>query len=152
MDTPEPRVQAPRAPVRTVLFDESLQLLARAVQQFHTYPPASPMCGQAVEACQRAIAALPRDQIAFRVAPRDLIVDEVPTGRGSVVEIELARRLHTAWIAQVSIERDVSIRELTHFCCDLIACSGRTDGWADLCRPFARARGERHRPMPVAAP
>jgi hypothetical protein len=83
------------------------------------------MCGSAVEACQRAIAALPRDQVAFRVSPRDLIVEEVPVGRGTAIEIELARRLHAASIAQVTIDQDVSIRELTHFCCDLIECSGR---------------------------
>jgi hypothetical protein len=83
------------------------------------------MCGAAVEACQRAIAALPGDQVTFRVAPCDLIVEEAPVGRGTIVETEIARRLHAASIAQVTIEQDVSIRELTHFCCDLIACSTR---------------------------
>ncbi|HXW04999.1 MAG TPA: hypothetical protein VD833_07200 [Vicinamibacterales bacterium] len=114
-----------RAQARTTPLDEPLQLLARAVQQFHTYPPSSPICASAVEACQRAIATLPRDQFSFRVSPTDLIVDETPTGRGTIVEVELARRLHAASIAQVAIEQDVSLRELTHFCCDLIATSCR---------------------------
>jgi hypothetical protein len=107
------------------VLEEPLLLLARAVQQFHTYPPTSPMCLSAVETCQRAIASLPGDQLTFRVAPRELIVEEAPLGTGTIVETEIARRLHAAAIAQVAIEQDVSVRELTHFCCDLIACSTR---------------------------
>ena len=51
----------------------------RAVQQFHTYPPTSQMCLNAVEAWQRALVE-PRSGASssiFRVMPRELIVDEV---------------------------------------------------------------------------
>ncbi|HSC28883.1 MAG TPA: hypothetical protein VLD67_16525 [Vicinamibacterales bacterium] len=106
--------------------------MARAVQQFHTYPPTSPLCRSAVEACQRALASLARDQIAFRVAPDELIVDEAPVGRGTLVEIELARRLHAAAVAQGSIEQAASVRELTHFCSDLIACTQRASNRGGL--------------------
>jgi hypothetical protein len=106
---------------------EFLQLLGRAVQQYHTYPPTSPMCRNAVEACQRGLVQLRRDQLLCRVSPTDLIVDEAPLGRGSIVEHELARRLHAAAIAQVAIDPSVSVRELAHFCNDLLACSTRTD-------------------------
>lgn len=106
--------------------DEVLHLLARAVQQFHTYPPGSQMCAAAVDACQRALAALAmRDQIAARVAPRELIVDEAGVGAGTVIEQELARRLHAAGIAQITIERDASVRELARFCFDLVQCDSR---------------------------
>jgi len=101
--------------------DDLLALLARAVQQLHTYPPASPMCVAAIEACQRALAALEgRDGLAFRVTPSDLIVDERPTGRGTAVEQELARRLHAASVAEVTIDRAVSARELTRLCQELL--------------------------------
>jgi hypothetical protein len=106
---------------------EFLQLLGRAVQQYHTYPPTSPMCRNAVEACQRALVQLHRDQVVCRVSPTDLIVDEAPLGKGGIVEHELARRLHSAAIAQVAIDPSVSVRELAHFCNDLLACSTRTD-------------------------
>lgn len=106
--------------------DEFLHLLARAVQQFHTYPPGSQMCLSAIETCQRALVTLEsREQVNFRVMPRELIVDEVGVGLGTVIEQELARRLHSASIAQVSIERATSGRELARFCFDLVQCDSR---------------------------
>ncbi len=113
--------------------EEFLQALARAVQQFHTYPAASSMCQNAIETCARALVVLEnQDQVHLRVAPRDLIVDDTPVGRGTIVEQELARRLHAARVAEVTIERSVTPRELSRFCLDLIQCSGRAAGAADL--------------------
>ena len=110
-----------------VAIEDLLHLLGRAVQQFHTYPPTSQMCVAAVEACQRALVSLElREQLTFRVTPRDLIVDEVPIGAGSIIEHELARRLHAASIAHVVIERDASARELSRFCFDLVQCDTRS--------------------------
>ena len=66
-----------------------------------------------IDACQRALVALDgREQLVFRVMPREVIVDEVGVGSGTIVEQELARRLHAASIAQVTIERSASGREL----------------------------------------
>ena len=109
--------------------EELLLLLARAVQQIHTYPPTSPLCISAIESCQRALAALEnRDGLAFRVAPGEVIVDEVPTGRGTQVEQEVARRLHRASVAAVTIDRAVSMRELFRFVADLVRCGDRRAG------------------------
>jgi hypothetical protein len=117
---------APQRAGDAAAIDEFLHLLGRAVQQFHTYPPASQMCVSAIEACQRSLVTLEaRDEVAFRVMPRDLIVDEVPVGAGTVIEQELARRLHSAAIAQVAIERGASARELARFCLDLVQCDSR---------------------------
>jgi hypothetical protein len=113
-------------PIDSAAVDEFLHLLARAVQQFHTYPPASQMCLSAVDACQRALVTLEgREQVVFRVMPRELIVDEVGIGGGTVIEQELARRLHAASIAQVTIERAASTRELGRFCFDLAQADTR---------------------------
>ncbi len=107
--------------------DEFLQLLARGVQQFHTYPAGSPICQQTVESCLRALVSLEsRDQVTFRITPHELIVDEEPTGRGTLIEFELARRLHAAFIAQVTVERVASARELSRFCAALIRCGDRS--------------------------
>ena len=107
-------------------IEDLLHLLGRAVQQFHTYPPTSQMCTNAVDACQRALVGLEgREQLSFRVMPRELIVDDLPMGAGSIVEYELARRLHSASIAQVTIERTASTRELGRFCFDLGQCDSR---------------------------
>ncbi len=106
--------------------EECLQLLARAVQQLHTYPVTSPLCQSAIEAAHRAFAALEgRDHLDVRVGPHDLTLDETPVGRGTIVETELARRLHGTGIAQVTVERAASARELMRFCIDLIACGDR---------------------------
>jgi HEAT repeats len=126
---PASRAQTPRSvprPADSSSVDEFLHLLARAIQQFHTYPPTSQMCVNAIDACQRALVTLDgREQIVFRVMPRELIVDENPMGAGTVVEQELARRLHSAAIAQVTIERAASSRELARFCFDLLQCDLR---------------------------
>lgn len=112
-------------PFESGAIPEVLQLLARAVQQFHTYPSTSPLCRTAIEACQRALSQVGREQLTFRVEPLDLIADEIAIGRGTLIELELAKRLHAAAIAQVTIEQTVSLRELAHFAVDLIACSQR---------------------------
>jgi len=66
-----------------------------------------------------------REQIVFRVMPREVIVDEIGVGAGTIVEQEIARRLHSASVAQVTIERAASARELGRFCFDLIQCDTR---------------------------
>jgi hypothetical protein len=113
--------------------EDLLQLLARAMQQFHTYPPASPLCQNAVEACQRSLAlSADREHVAFRVNPHELIVDGNPRGRGTIIEMELARRLHAASIAEVTIQRAATGRELSHFCLDLLRCGERGQRRLDL--------------------
>ncbi len=106
--------------------EDLLGLLARAIQQLHTYPSSSPLCVSAIDACQRALASLDaRDQVTIRVTPLELIVDDVATGRGTQVEHELARRLHKASVAAVTFERAASARELGRFCEDLLRCGER---------------------------
>jgi hypothetical protein len=146
---------ATRAALRSVdaaAVPEFLQLLARAVQQFHTYPPTSPLCRSAIEACQRALVQVRRDQLTFRVAPHDLIADEVSIGSGTIVENEVVRRLYTAGIAQVTIDQAVSIRELTHFAVDLIACSSRERADAGLIEVLAEHGVDRIALRPACRP
>ena len=98
-----------------------LKLLARAIRQFHTYPATSPICIEAVTACQDALSAVPlRDRLSFRVTPHDLMVDEAPIGAGSVIEHELTRRLFKARVATLDIDRAATPRDLSRFCIDLV--------------------------------
>ena len=106
--------------------EELLGLLARAIQQLHTYPSTSPLCVSAIEACQRALASLEsRDPLIFRVTPSELLVDDIPTGRGTQVGHELARRLHKASVSAVTIDRAATPREIGRFCEDLVRCGER---------------------------
>lgn len=99
---------------------ECLTLLARAVRQFHTYPDTSPLCLEAMVACQKALVGLhAREHLAFRVMPNHLVVDEIALGAGTVVASELAHRLHRAHVASVEIARAIRTRDLTRFCKDL---------------------------------
>jgi hypothetical protein len=99
----------------------ALQLLARAIRQFHTYPSTSPMCVDAVMACHDALKSLPhRDRVASRVAPHDLIVDETHIGAGTVVEQELTKRLFKLRVASLEIECHATPRDLSRFCIDLV--------------------------------
>ena len=129
------RIAAVRPQVRPAdwkAVEELLGLIARSIQQLHTYPSTSPLCISAIEACQRALAALDRDQLTFRVTPSELVVDDLPTGHGTQVGLELARRLHKASIASVTLERGATARELGRFCEDLLRCGERTDGGLTL--------------------
>ena len=47
--------------------EEFLNLLARAVRQFHTYPSTSPLCSDAIAACHKVYATLERrDRLVLR--------------------------------------------------------------------------------------
>jgi hypothetical protein len=105
--------------------EELLGLFARAIQQLHTYPSTSPLCVSAIESCQRALAGLAREQLTFRVTPSELLVDDAPIGKGNQIGLELARRLHKASVASVTIERSASAREIARFCEDLVRCTER---------------------------
>lgn len=102
---------------------EFLQLLARAVRQFHTYPPTSPLCIDAIAACRNALLMLQtRDRVAFRVTPHELIVDDAGVGAGTVIEHELVRRLHRVRVASVEVDRAASVRDLSRFAEDVSHC------------------------------
>src|SRR5262245_5832319 len=106
-----------------------LRLLARATRQFHTYPAASPMCIDAVMACHEALKAVPhRDRISARVTPRDLVIDEITIGAGSVIEQELTRRLFRLRVASIDIDREATPRHLTRFCVDLVESDDHDSG------------------------
>jgi hypothetical protein len=99
----------------------ALQLLARAIRQFHTYPATSPLCVDAVMACHDGLKSIPhRDRVASRVTPHDLILDEVQVGSGTVVEHELTRRLFKLRVASIEIDCAASPRDLSRFCIDLV--------------------------------
>ena len=103
-------------------IEQALQLLARAVRQFHTYPATSPLCTDAVAVCHKALVSLEgRDQIALRVTMHDLLVDEVGVGAGTIIEHELVRRLHRAGVAALTIDHAASPRDLSRFCGDLVS-------------------------------
>ena len=109
-------------------IEEFLQLLARAVRQFHTYPATSPLCTDAIAACRKALAGLDRgDRLALRVTPRELIVDDTGLGAGTIVEHELVRRLHRARVAGLDIDRAASPRDLSRLCTDVIRCDDHRD-------------------------
>jgi hypothetical protein len=88
------------------------------------------MCVDAVAACLDALVRLDdRDHLHARVNPSALIVDEAPVGgAGTMVEQELARRLHRAGVAAVAIDRAATRRDLTRFCCDLLAVDSLARG------------------------
>ena len=96
-------------PARHAAVVDFLQLLGRAARQFHTYPAASPLCTDAIDACHRAFMTLGLDQpLVFRVAPRELLLDDDAVGRGTIIEQELSRPLHRARVAALEIDRAVA--------------------------------------------
>ena len=101
--------------------EQFLQLLARATLQCHTYPLDSPLCTEAVAACHTALSSLEsREPLTVRVAPRELVVDEIGVGAGTLIENELTRRLRRARVQGLDISRAATPRHLLRFCADLI--------------------------------
>jgi len=101
-------------------IERTLSLLARAVRQFHTYPPTSPLCVDAVMACHEALQTIGRDRLAVRVTQTAVIVDDISFGAGSVIEHELTRRLYRQKVASVEIDTAATPRDITRFCIDLV--------------------------------
>ena len=102
-----------------------LQLLARASHQFHTYPPTSPLCTDAIAACHAAFMALELEEpMTLRIGKRELLVQDEAIGRGTVVEQQLWRPLHRARVASVEIKPDVTLRDWSQFC-PIVAASVR---------------------------
>ena len=98
-----------------------LQLLARAARQFHTYPAASPLAREAVDACQRAFDAIaPGPAIAGRITPSALIVGDTEIGCGTIIETALARPLHRARVASIEFDRAATRRDWSQFCGALV--------------------------------
>ncbi len=120
-------------PARHAAVVDFLQLLGRAARQFHTYPAASPLCTDAIDACHRAFMTLGLDQpLVFRVAPRELLLDDDAVGRGTIIEQELSRPLHRARVASLEIDRAVSIRDWSQFCGILTASARASRSKATL--------------------
>src|SRR5207237_4191622 len=102
---------------------EFLQLLSRAIRQFHTYPPTSPLCVDAIAACRACLVSLEtRDRVVCRVTPRELVVDDAGVGAGTIIEHEIVRRLHRIRVASIEVDRDASVRDLSRFCEDVSRC------------------------------
>ena len=122
--TGQAAVEAPVSrPADFPAVEEFLQLLARAVRQFHTYPATSPLCTDAISACHKVLASLDgRDRLACRVTPRELIVDDIGIGAGTIVEHEIVRRLHRSHVAALDIDRSASPRDLSRFSTDVLRC------------------------------
>jgi hypothetical protein len=98
-----------------------LSLWARATRQFHTYPPTSPLCLDAIAACHKVFATMDRrDRLVLRVTPGEFIVDEFGVGSKTIVEQELVARLHRAHVASLEIDRRATVRDFARFCSDLV--------------------------------
>jgi hypothetical protein len=101
--------------------ESALQLLARAVRQFHTYPATSPLCIDAVMACHEALKSIHnRDRVTCRVTPQELIVEDSHIGAGTVIEHEVTRRLFKLRVASLELECGATPRDLSRFCIDLV--------------------------------
>jgi hypothetical protein len=106
-----------------------VQLLARAVHQFHIYPPTSPLCLDVITACHKALAAVTiDDKFTFRVTPGELFVGELALATTATVSSELIRKLHRAHVAEVTFDRGTPVRDLSRFCIDVSLIQGASPG------------------------
>jgi hypothetical protein len=76
------------------------------------------------------------ERLLFVVEPRDLRAGEARIGANTVIEFEIARRLHAARVSTIEIDRAASIRDLSRFCED-VACYRVVDGTPTLAEILA---------------
>ena len=113
---------------RLEAIDTFLTLLAKAVRQLHAYPVTSPVCVDAVNACRAHLAAVDGpDDISLTITPDALLVHEHAVGDGAFVRQELIRRLRRARVADLTILRECTARDLTRFCVNLLRCTESAD-------------------------
>jgi hypothetical protein len=113
---------------RLEAIDAFLNLLAKAVRQLHAYPVTSPVCVDAVNACRAHLAAIDGpDEISLTITPDALQVHEHAVGDHMFVRQELSRRLRRARIADLTVHRECTARDLTRFCVNLLRCSESAD-------------------------
>ncbi len=135
-----------------VIANEFAQRLAKAIRQFRTYPATNPRCADAVAACHRSLVkAGERERLQFRVRPRELLVGDTAIGAGTVVEHELARRLHRARVASLLVDSAASPRDVSRFCCELIALDG-SDGAATFAEVLTERGIDRIVPLMARPP
>jgi hypothetical protein len=105
-----------------------LLLLAKAVRQLHAYPVTSPVCVDAVNACRHHLASIDGpDEISLTITPDLLQVHDHAVGDSAFIRQELTRRLRRARVADLSVHRECTARDLTRFCVNLLRCSESAD-------------------------
>ena len=115
-----PRPEAP-APAGLAGVDLFVTAIARAIQRHQAYPADSPLCAEAVTSCLRALTGLTdRETISLRVQSGRLLADDEPVQTSQLVAADLARRFRRSGVAAVTFERDVTAREITRFCRELL--------------------------------
>lgn len=98
-----------------------LLLLAKAVRQLHAYPVTSQVCADAVQACLAHLVAIDGpDEIPLAVSPDALLLHEHALGETPFIRHELTRRLRRARVAEVTVHREATTRDLTRFCVNVI--------------------------------
>ena len=109
-------------------IDTFLTLLAKAMRQLHAYPVTSPVCVDAVNACRIHLASIDGpDEISLTITPDVLQVHEHAVGDAAFVRQELTRRLRRARVADLTVQRDCTARDLTRFCVNVLRCSESAD-------------------------
>ena len=99
-------------------------LLAKAVRQLHAYPVSSQVSVDAVNASRAHLASIDGpDETTLTVSPDAILLHDHPLGDAIFVRQELARRLRRARVAEITIHRDCTTRDLTRFCINLLRCS-----------------------------
>lgn len=105
-------------------IDAFLLLLAKAVRQVHAYPLTSQVCVEAIQACRSHLVAMDGfDHVALVITPETLVAHNRPVGDVVFVGQELVRRLRRARVADLTIHREATARDLTRFCTHLVRCS-----------------------------
>jgi len=120
---PAARPTRPEAPAPAGLagVDLFVTAIARAIQRHQAYPADSPLCAEAVTSCLRALTGLTdRETICLRVQGGRLLADDEPVQTSQLVAADLARRFRRSGVAAVTFERDVTAREITRFCRELL--------------------------------
>jgi hypothetical protein len=114
----------PPDPASRPTSDRFAGALAKTIHRFRAYPPDSPLCAEALDACHQALGACGGETLTLKIAPRGLLInDEVVSDTPAVVDMH--RRLHDLGVGTIGVLAETSARDLACFCRELIAREGK---------------------------
>ncbi|HAK56428.1 MAG: HD-GYP domain-containing protein [Vicinamibacterales bacterium] len=102
---------------RIAIFDDLIRRLAAAVRGMHLYAPEHPLVIKNVTALHESYTALLASvpSIALGLVAGQIVVADMPLPKAAAALGDLVKRLEGAGIERITVDREVTIKELSDF-------------------------------------
>ena len=124
-------------PDRLAAFDDLIRRFATAMRGMHLYAPEHPLVIKNITALHEAYKQLLADlpSLALGVVAGQVVVADTPLPKAAAALGDLVKRLEGAGIERITVDRDVTIQELSDFLTALAVLPIRTSKDPDKTEP-----------------